>query len=131
MKPESSVIFFPCRNMEETKNYYTTVLELPIYKDLGSSVWFDCGYGYLAFCDYGPDRPMASGQCISFNLPSAEAVDQMYEALKKRPALGLSAPPRPSSEISGVFLLLFRSQRLYAGVSEDYGLKNWVQDRKE
>lgn len=57
MKPESSVIFFPCKNMEETKKYYTTVLGLPVYKDLGSSVWFDCGYGYLAFCDYGPDRP--------------------------------------------------------------------------
>ena len=49
MKPESSVIFFPCKNMEETKKYYTTVLGLPVYKDLGSSVWFDCGYGYLAF----------------------------------------------------------------------------------
>ena len=47
MKPESSVIFFPCKNMEETKKYYTTVLGLPVYKDLGSSVWFDCGYGYL------------------------------------------------------------------------------------
>ena len=43
MKPESSVIFFPCKNMEETKKYYTTVLGLPVYKDLGSSVWFDCG----------------------------------------------------------------------------------------
>ena len=79
--------------MEETKKYYTTVLGLPVYKDLGSSVWFDCGYGYLAFCDYGPDRPMATGQCISFNLPSLEDVDRMYEALKTRPALGLSAPP--------------------------------------
>ena len=48
MKPESSVIFFPCKNIEETKKYYTTVLGLPVYKDLGSSVWFDCGYGYLA-----------------------------------------------------------------------------------
>ena len=107
MKPESSVIFFPCKNIEETKKYYTTVLELPVYKDLGASVWFDCGYGYLAFCDYGPDRPMATGQCISFNLPSLEDVDRMYEALKSRPALGLSDPAGPPPEISGVFLLLF------------------------
>ena len=49
MKPESSVIFFPCKDINETKEYYTTVLELPIYKDLGNTVWFDCGYGYLAF----------------------------------------------------------------------------------
>ena len=84
MKPESSVIFFPCKNMEETKKYYTTVLGLPVYKDLGSSVWFDCGYGYLAFCDYGPARPMATGQCISFNLPSLEDVDRIWDFLPRR-----------------------------------------------
>ena len=56
-------------------------------------MWFDCGYGYLAFCDYGPDRLMSTGQCISFNLLSLEDVDRMYEALKTRLALGLSAPP--------------------------------------
>ena len=93
MAPESSVIFFPCRNILETVEYYTKVLGLSVHKDLGTSVWFDCGYGYLAFCDYGPGRPMASGQCISFNLPSAEDVDAMYEILKTRPVIGLLAPP--------------------------------------
>ena len=61
MKPESSVIFFPCKDIEETKAYYTEVLSLPIYKDLGTTVWFDCGYGYLAFVYYGPDRALATG----------------------------------------------------------------------
>ncbi len=93
MTPESSVIFFPCRSIPETVEYYTKVLGLPVHKDLGTSVWFDCGYGYLAFCDYGPGRPMASGQCISFNLPSVKDVDAMYEILKTRPVIGLSAPP--------------------------------------
>ena len=75
MKPESSVIFFPCKNMEETKKYYTTVLGLPVYKDLGSSVWFDCGYGYLAFdrlWDFLPRRPTTRNfRCIpsSFLIP--------------------------------------------------------------
>ena len=49
MKPESMVLFFPCKNIKETIEYYTTVLELPVYKDLGHTVWFDSGYGYLAF----------------------------------------------------------------------------------
>lgn len=93
MLPESSVIFFPCKNIEETKAYYTQVLELPLYKDLGSTIWLDCGYGYLAFVDYGPDRAPATGQCISFNLPSIEAVDDMYEKLRTRPVIGLKGAP--------------------------------------
>ena len=93
MKPESSVIFFPCRDIEETKAYYVQVLVLPVYKDLGSTVWFDCGYGYLAFVQYGDDRPMASGACISFNLASVDAVDDMYAAMLTRPTIGLKNPP--------------------------------------
>jgi catechol 2,3-dioxygenase-like lactoylglutathione lyase family enzyme len=106
MKPESSVIFFPCKDINETKKYYTTVLELPIYKDLGNTVWFDCGYGYLAFVDYGPDRPLASGQCISFNLPSKESVDAMYRQLLSRPVVGLQDPPaqHPKFPVYSFFL---------------------------
>ncbi len=100
MKPESSVIFFPCRDINETKNYYSQVLGLPVYKDLGDTVWFDCGYGYLAFVYYGPERTMASGACISFNLPSIEAVDSMYAALRNPQSgvLGLEEPPAHHSK---------------------------------
>ena len=93
MTPESSVIFFPCRDLVETIAYYTTVLELPVYKKLDSTVWFDTGYGYLAFVQYGPERPMATGACISFNLPTIADVDAMYEKLQSRPVLGLQGPP--------------------------------------
>ncbi|MBE5971549.1 MAG: VOC family protein [Lachnoclostridium sp.] len=93
MKPESSVIFFPCKDINETKTYYTSVLELPICKDLGNTVWFDCGYGYLAFVQYGPEREMATGQCISFNLPTIEDVDSMYKKLQTRPVIGLKGAP--------------------------------------
>ena len=93
MRPESSVIFFPCRDLQETIDYYTTVLELPVYKKHDDLVWFDCTSGYLAFVQYKPGHPMATGECISFNLPSIEAVDAMYEALKTRPAIGLKNPP--------------------------------------
>jgi len=93
MKPESSIIFFPCRDIRETAEYYTSVVGLTVYKDLGDLIWFDCGYGYLAFVQYTDDRPMAAGACISFNLPSIEAVDEMYEAIRKSPVIGLKNPP--------------------------------------
>lgn len=93
MTPESSVIFFPCKNIHETREYYSKVLELPIYKDLGNTVWFDCGYGYLAFVQYEPAREMASGACISFNLASIAEVDDMYKKLLTRPVIGLKGAP--------------------------------------
>ena len=91
---ESSVIFFPCRNIEETREYYTKTVGLPVAKDLGDCVWFDCGRGYLGFCYYGPDRPMAAGQCISFNLASCREVDLKYEELRLKKALGIKDPPQ-------------------------------------
>jgi len=93
MKPESGVVFFPCRDIAETKAYYGGVLGLEVCKDLGANIWLDCGYGYLGFVQYDPQRPMASGQCISFNLASVEEVDEMYERLKGLPVIGLQDAP--------------------------------------
>ena len=94
MKPVSNVIFFPCRNIDETRSYYKDILGLPVYKDLGNTVWFDSGYGYLAFVEYDPSREMASGACISFNMESEAAVDAVYEKLLSRKAVGLKEPPQ-------------------------------------
>lgn len=93
MLPESCVIFFPCKNMAETKAYYTEVLGLPVYKDLGATLWLGCGYGYLAFVEYGDGRPLATGQCISFNMPSINDVDEMYKTLLTRPVISLKDMP--------------------------------------
>lgn len=93
MKPESSVIFFPCRDIGATREYYTNVLGLEIYKDLGHTLWLDCGYGYLAFVQYDDGRPMATGACISFNLNSVEAVDDMYEKLRLLPVIDMKGAP--------------------------------------
>ena len=93
MKSESLVVFFPCRDICETKAYYTDILGLPVYKDLGATVWFDCGYGYLAFVEYGNGRPLASGACISFNMSSTAEVDAAYARLMERPAIGLKGAP--------------------------------------
>ena len=92
-RPESSVIFFPCRNIEETKAYYAGVLGLPVYKDLGASIWLDCGYGYLAFVQYSDGRELAKGACISFNFATENEVDEMYQKLLCRPVIGLRGAP--------------------------------------
>lgn len=93
--PESMTIFFPCKDLEETIRYYTEVVGLTVHsRQEAGSVWFDTGAGYLAFCDYGPGRAMATGECISFNLNSREAVDARYALLRQTPGvLGLDKPP--------------------------------------
>lgn len=93
MAPESSVIFFPCKNLDDTVKYYTEVLELPVYKLTENTVWFDCAYGYIAFVEYADGRDMAKGVCISFNLDSKQAVDDMYQKLLLRPVIGLRGAP--------------------------------------
>jgi len=34
MKPQSSVVFFPCKDIKETVKYYTEVIGLEVYKDV-------------------------------------------------------------------------------------------------
>ncbi len=106
MKTESGIVFFPCKNILETKAYYSTVLGLPVEKDLGSSIWVSMGSGYVGFVEYDPPRPMATGMCISFNLSSKEAVDAMYETLLSRPVIGLQKPPaqNPKFPVYSFFL---------------------------
>ena len=93
MKLESSVIFFPCKDLKETVKYYTEVLELPIYKLTENTVWLDCGYGYLAFVQYSDGRELAKGACISFNFAAENEVDEMYQKLLCRPVIGLRGAP--------------------------------------
>ena len=106
MKPQSSVVFFPCRDIAETVKYYTEVIGLDIYKDVGNTVWFDCGYGYIAFVQYDDGRPMSSGACISFNMASEQQVDEVYNTLLERPVIGLRGEPKrhPKFPVYSFFL---------------------------
>ncbi|MBR6800495.1 MAG: VOC family protein [Eubacteriaceae bacterium] len=106
MNTESLTVFFPSADINVTKDYYHNILGLPIYKDLGNTVWFDTGYGYVAFVEYSPKRPPASGMCISFNLPTKEDVDDMYDILRGRDVIGLKEPPKkhPQFPVYSFFL---------------------------
>ena len=91
---ESSVVFFPCHNQQETRDYYTNVLGLTIYQEKEGNLILDTGYGYLGFVEYGDDRPMATGVCISFNCESREQVDEVYQRIKDNPACGVKGAPQ-------------------------------------
>lgn len=86
MKPESSVIFLPVRDIEKTVEFYRDALKLPVHQKQSDKLYiFDTGYGYWGFCEYGDDRKPLSGPqgvCLSLNLPDNEAVLERFEELK-------------------------------------------------
>lgn len=84
MKPLSSVIFFPCHNTRETLAFYLDVVGATVWKDMGGAILLDSGYGYIGFVEYGPDRPMATGNCISFNMEDNAAVDAKFAELLEK-----------------------------------------------
>lgn len=86
MKPESSVIFLPVRDIEKTVEFYRDALKLPVHQKQSDKLYiFDTGYGYWGFCEYGDDRKPLSGPqgvCLSLNLSDNEAVLERFEELK-------------------------------------------------
>ncbi len=91
---ESSVTFLPCRNLEQTREFYQDILGMKIFQQSGGNLIFDTNYGYLGFVQYDDGRPMASGACLSFNCPDRAAVDQAYQALKDQPVCRVQGPPQ-------------------------------------
>lgn len=86
MKPYSSVIFLPCRDIVKTLHFYHDLLGLQIEQKQSDSPYiFDAGYGYWGFCQYRDGRPPLSGPkgvCLSINLSSPEEVLERFEELK-------------------------------------------------
>lgn len=100
MKVLSNVVFFPCKDIQKTVEFYRDTVGIGIWKDMGDAVLLDSGYGYLGFVYYGPDRPMTTGTCISFNMEDNAAVDAKFAELlekgvvlkKDRPVLQTKFP---------------------------------------
>lgn len=74
----SFVAFYPCRDLEETKQFYLTKLNLTIWHQQDRAVIFDTGYGYIGFAQYD-DKPLASSVILSFNCADELAVDKLYK----------------------------------------------------
>lgn len=92
---ESNIIFLPCKNLEETLQFYTNIIGMKCtHKDEAGCIWLDSSYGYIGFCEYNDNRPMASGVCISFNLENTDAVDQKYQELLDKGINDLTTPQK-------------------------------------
>ena len=86
MKDESSVVFLPVSDIDETLKFYRDAVGLKIAQKQGDSLYiFDTGYGYWGFCQYDDGRKPLSGPkgvCLSLNLSTNEEVMARYEMLK-------------------------------------------------
>ena len=63
---ESSVTFLPCRNLEQTREFYQDILGMKIFQQSGGNLIFDTNYGYLGFVHYDDVRPIDSGVLLYF-----------------------------------------------------------------
>lgn len=88
----SSVIFFPCFNINETAEFYLDVIGLKLHSDQGNCKIFDTGYGYIGFCQYSKRTTIASGPCISLNCIDVDDVDKHYKILKNKDCEIVSPP---------------------------------------
>lgn len=78
MAIESSIIFLPCVNIDETERFYVDVVGLKLHQDQGICRIFDTGYGYWGFCQYG-DRNIITGACLSLNCEDEKDVDKHFK----------------------------------------------------
>lgn len=87
MKIESLITFLPCTDLAKTTAFYHDFLGLEYDVQAKDKVHiFDVGYGYLGFVQYDDGRKPLSGDhgvCISLNLQSRQAIDDLYESLKQ------------------------------------------------
>ena len=79
---ESCVTFFPVSDIEATTGFYTDVIGLKLWKDMGRCRIFECGGGYWGFCQYDDGRKPALGVCPSINMTCTEDVDSKYINIK-------------------------------------------------
>lgn len=90
----SNIVFFPCKNLMDTQEFYSCVVGISVHRKMDNSIIFDSGYGYLGFCKYSDDRPMANGVCISFNAQSREDVDCHYHRIIQQRPQCIMQPPK-------------------------------------
>ena len=90
---ESMMVFYPCKDIEETSRFYQEVLGLRLYNDQGKCKIFDTGYGYQGFCQYSHGE-LASHVCISFNCKNEAEVDKTYTLFRDTSKYQCTKPQR-------------------------------------
>lgn len=105
MAIESSVVFLPVTDIEQTTQFYRDVIGLSVVQEQvgGSCRIFDTGYGYLGFCQYQDKRPVLGGPkgvCLSFNCHDKADVDAQYQ---KYHSAGLASEPPGKVDLFPVY----------------------------
>lgn len=75
---KSFVAFYPCKDLQVTKKFYTEKMNLKIWYEEDRALIFDTGYGYLGFSQY-EDKPLAYSAILSFNCDDIQEVDRIYK----------------------------------------------------
>ena len=83
---ESCITFLPVEDLERTTDFYTRIIGLELWKDLGTCRIFSCGQGYFGFCHYGDGRAIPQGVCLSLNVADEAEVDRQAARIR---ALGV------------------------------------------
>ena len=69
--------FYRVKDLEKTRQFYSDILNLSLYKDQGKCLIFDAEHGKLGFCSHFPEE-ISQSSCITFVYDSKESVDEMY-----------------------------------------------------
>ena len=106
---ESCITFLSVSDLKRTVQFYTEVIGLTLWKDMGNCVIFDCGKGRQTACHrylYVAQlyRLCRGGRAV----PAADRTGYHNT--------GKASPP---SKVSSILLLLFRPGWLPAGIPED------------
>ncbi len=74
--------FYRVEDLDAVSHFYGEVLDLPLDKDQGVCLIYDChGHGKIGFCTHHPKQP-AQATCITFVYDTQEAVDAMHAKVK-------------------------------------------------
>ncbi len=89
----SNIAFYPCLDLEQTKNFYSDIVGLKLVFENHASAIFSCGKGHFGFVDYGDGSAATGRLCLSLNCDSEHTV---YEHYKRVSALGAVTLGEPS-----------------------------------
>jgi catechol 2,3-dioxygenase-like lactoylglutathione lyase family enzyme len=97
------ITFLHAKDLEETRQFYTDVLGLPLVRDQGICLIFGVTQSaFLGFCEH--IEPMLSGRKVILTLVSDD-VDAWYQSLKNRGADLMESPKaNPKYQIYHFFL---------------------------
>ncbi len=97
MSIQSSIVFFPCSDIEATHRFYTEVMGLRLHQSQsgGLARIYDTGYGYWGFVEYKDGRTAAlDGMTLSLNCESCADVDRLHAQALSRGAQEIAPPQR-------------------------------------